>query len=110
MNVNEDLHPLPMPTPDPEGVDSEVRDIAARCRVTEAAAPALARQGLAVAEGSPWPFRPGDEAAPIGSAGWWRYVGSVLAVASNTGVISMSTCVGILGDAYEIAVARGGAR
>jgi hypothetical protein len=106
------IEPFP-PEATPEGVDAEVRDLAARCRVTEAALDGLRRQGLDVAAGDPWPFDPREtdpDLAPTGSAGWWRFATTVIAVASNTHVVPMVVAVGILEDAFEIAVRAGGAR
>jgi hypothetical protein len=70
----------------------------------------LSRLGLGVAPGDPWPFRPEDETAPVGSSGWWNYAATVLAVAHNTRIISTIARNAVLDDAYLVALARGGVR
>jgi hypothetical protein len=48
--------------------------------------------------------------APDSAREWWRFASAVVAVSSNTHVVPMSVAVGILEDAFEIAVRAGGAR
>jgi len=91
----------------PRAIDAELREVAALCTVTEPALWSLRQfDGFTGQAGDPWPFRAEDATAPIGSAGWWSWATTVLAVAHNTRKITMITRNGLLADAYTVREAR----